>query len=217
MLQKNYNNNYSSKYTWIRKKAAHELGLGSSLHIDVGSTAKSNQGRIVRYLCDTTEELRAQMYCLKRNQGKLTIHVTQKIVHWAKTDNVPVIVVGGSKSGKTFHKMLSDREQKDLEEELVKFSGSALVSVKGGTAKHKGASVPWEWGIKCGLCENVTQVSVDRATKGRIQRFRRGKEFENLKTSCRKIIFYAIDGAPQGNSKSHFHAGFCVQITPQNV
>ena len=86
-----------------------------------------------------------------------------------------------------------------------------------GITKHKGASVPWEWGIKCGLCENVTQVSVDRATKGRIQRFRRGKEFENLKTSCRKIIFYAIDGAPQGNSKSHFHAGFCVQITPQNV
>ena len=63
MLQKNYNNNYSSKYTWIRKKAAHELGLGSSLHIDVGSTAKSNQGRIVRYLCDTTEGLLAQIYC----------------------------------------------------------------------------------------------------------------------------------------------------------
>ena len=69
-MQKDYNNNYFSNYTGIRKKAEHELGLGSCLHIDVGRTAKSNQGRIVRYLCDTTEELRAQIYCLKRNRAQ---------------------------------------------------------------------------------------------------------------------------------------------------
>ena len=75
-----------------------------------------------------------------------------------------------------------------LEDELVQFSGSTLVSVKGSMTKCIGTSIHGN-GQSNEACVNF-QFSAD---KGRTQRFQRGKEFKNLETTCVKIISYAMN------------------------
>ena len=78
-----------------------------------------------------------------------------------------------------------------LEDELMQFSCSILASVKGSTTKRKGTSLHGN-GQSNEACVNF-QFPVDWVSKGRIQRYPRGKKFKNLENTCGKIISYVMN------------------------
>jgi len=160
---------------------ARDVGLGEELDLRIGRL----DSRCDRYSMNTDAQVRLEMPRIREGIDKLQVLVYPvELIFSPKKAHIVIEVSGEYNSSQVKKqtpstakrsKSLSDKEKRELEEELKKLKESKLIEDQSVMARTRtGARVHWPWRIECGQCHVGLLLRYDANTSGRIRRFRNG-------------------------------------------